>query len=225
MFIVNDQTFTGYSDISLDLVYVLAILFGTLVIISKNPIVPILIFVEVIFMIVTNILVRIPLKEYIWSINLELTWCLLLILILNIVITIFIYKIFNNLSYKFCLIATIFVILNPIIIDYSFVFMTNLSILDLRILNQNLLQEYRRSLIEAQGIRYKIHRVNTMINSLDNYSLPLDSDARWLAENSNQINEYYTNKHEVAIHNAQFFKHHWSLLYGYLLKKHPISYL
>ena len=42
MFIVNDQTFTGYSEMSLDLVYVIAILLGTLVIISKNPIISVL---------------------------------------------------------------------------------------------------------------------------------------------------------------------------------------
>ena len=42
MFIVNDQTFTGYSEMSLDFVYIIAILFGTLVIISKNPIISVL---------------------------------------------------------------------------------------------------------------------------------------------------------------------------------------
>ena len=42
MFIVYDQTFTGFSEMSLDLIYVIAILFGTLVIISKNPIISVL---------------------------------------------------------------------------------------------------------------------------------------------------------------------------------------
>jgi len=42
MFIVNDQTFTGYSEMALDLVYVIAILLGTFVIISKNPIISVL---------------------------------------------------------------------------------------------------------------------------------------------------------------------------------------
>jgi len=42
MFIVNDQAFTGYSEMALDLVYVIAILLGTFVIISKNPIISVL---------------------------------------------------------------------------------------------------------------------------------------------------------------------------------------
>lgn len=42
LYIVNEPTFNGYSEISLDLVYVIAILFGTLVIISKNPIISVL---------------------------------------------------------------------------------------------------------------------------------------------------------------------------------------
>ena len=42
LYIVNEQTFSGYSVISLDLVYIIAILLGTLVIISKNPIVSVL---------------------------------------------------------------------------------------------------------------------------------------------------------------------------------------
>ena len=42
LYIVNEITFNGYNDISLDLIYVIAILLGTLVIISKNPIVSVL---------------------------------------------------------------------------------------------------------------------------------------------------------------------------------------
>ena len=42
MYIVNEPTFSGYSVISLDLLYVIAILLGTLVIISKNPVVSVL---------------------------------------------------------------------------------------------------------------------------------------------------------------------------------------
>src|SRR3954469_11892874 len=42
LYIVNEQTFSGYNAISLDLVYVIAILLGTLVIISKNPIISVL---------------------------------------------------------------------------------------------------------------------------------------------------------------------------------------
>ena len=42
MYIVNESIFNGYSEISLDLVYVIAILLGTLVIISKNPIISVL---------------------------------------------------------------------------------------------------------------------------------------------------------------------------------------
>jgi NADH-ubiquinone oxidoreductase chain 6 len=42
MFILNDQTFTGYSEISLDMVYITAILLGILVIISKNPVISVL---------------------------------------------------------------------------------------------------------------------------------------------------------------------------------------
>ena len=42
LYIINEQTFSGYSDISLDLIYFIAILLGTLVIISKNPIISVL---------------------------------------------------------------------------------------------------------------------------------------------------------------------------------------
>jgi NADH-ubiquinone oxidoreductase chain 6 len=39
---MNEPTFSGYNEISLDIIYVIAILLGTLVIISKNPIISVL---------------------------------------------------------------------------------------------------------------------------------------------------------------------------------------
>jgi NADH-ubiquinone oxidoreductase chain 6 len=42
LYIVNEITFNGYNVYSLDLLYILAILLGILVIISKNPIVSVL---------------------------------------------------------------------------------------------------------------------------------------------------------------------------------------
>lgn len=42
LYIMNESTFSGYSEISLDIIYVIAILLGTLVIISKNPIISVL---------------------------------------------------------------------------------------------------------------------------------------------------------------------------------------
>ena len=37
LYIVNEMTFSGYNVINLDLLYIIAILLGILVIISKNP--------------------------------------------------------------------------------------------------------------------------------------------------------------------------------------------
>lgn len=42
LYIVNEQIFSGYNEISLDIIYIIAILLGTLVIISKNPIISVL---------------------------------------------------------------------------------------------------------------------------------------------------------------------------------------
>ena len=42
LYIIKESTFSGYSEISLDIIYVIAILLGTLVIISKNPVVSVL---------------------------------------------------------------------------------------------------------------------------------------------------------------------------------------
>jgi NADH-ubiquinone oxidoreductase chain 6 len=42
LYIVNEITFNGYSIYNLDLLHIIAILFGILVIISKNPIVSVL---------------------------------------------------------------------------------------------------------------------------------------------------------------------------------------
>jgi NADH-ubiquinone oxidoreductase chain 6 len=42
LYIVKEITFNGYKEINLDLLYVIAILFGILVIISKNPVVSVL---------------------------------------------------------------------------------------------------------------------------------------------------------------------------------------
>lgn len=42
LYIMNESIFTGYNEISLDLMYLIAILVGTLVIISKNPIISVL---------------------------------------------------------------------------------------------------------------------------------------------------------------------------------------
>ena len=42
LYIVNEMTFSGYSIYNLDLLYIIAILLGVLVIISKNPIVSVL---------------------------------------------------------------------------------------------------------------------------------------------------------------------------------------
>jgi NADH-ubiquinone oxidoreductase chain 6 len=42
LYIILEQTVTGYNEISLDLIYLIAILLGTLVIITKNPIISVL---------------------------------------------------------------------------------------------------------------------------------------------------------------------------------------
>jgi NADH-ubiquinone oxidoreductase chain 6 len=42
LYIVKEMIFSGYKEITLDLLYIIAILFGILVIISKNPIVSVL---------------------------------------------------------------------------------------------------------------------------------------------------------------------------------------
>src|SRR6266516_5452477 len=42
LYIVKEMIFSGYKEITLDLLYVIAILFGILVIISKNPIISVL---------------------------------------------------------------------------------------------------------------------------------------------------------------------------------------
>jgi len=42
LYIVNEMTFSGYNTYTLDLLYIIAILLGILVIISKNPIVSVL---------------------------------------------------------------------------------------------------------------------------------------------------------------------------------------
>ena len=42
LYIVNEMTFNGYNAVSLDILYIIAILLGILVIISKNPIVSVL---------------------------------------------------------------------------------------------------------------------------------------------------------------------------------------
>src|SRR3954471_7675433 len=57
LYIVNEQTFSGYNAISLDLVYVIAILLGTLVIISKNPIVSVLFLIGLFLSISTYLII------------------------------------------------------------------------------------------------------------------------------------------------------------------------
>ena len=42
LYLINESTFSGYSEISLDIIYIFAILLGTLVIISKNPVISVL---------------------------------------------------------------------------------------------------------------------------------------------------------------------------------------
>jgi NADH-ubiquinone oxidoreductase chain 6 len=42
LYIIKEATFSGYNEITLDLLNILAVLFGILVIISKNPIVSVL---------------------------------------------------------------------------------------------------------------------------------------------------------------------------------------
>ena len=42
LYVINESTFSGYNAISLDIIYIIAILLGTLVIISKNPIISVL---------------------------------------------------------------------------------------------------------------------------------------------------------------------------------------
>ena len=42
LYLVNEMTFNGYNVVNLDLLYIIAILLGILVIISKNPIVSVL---------------------------------------------------------------------------------------------------------------------------------------------------------------------------------------
>src|SRR5690242_21818963 len=42
LYIVNEMTFNGYSAVNLDILYIIAILLGIFVIVSKNPIVSVL---------------------------------------------------------------------------------------------------------------------------------------------------------------------------------------
>ena len=42
IYIIKEVTFNGYKEINLDILYILAILFGVFIIISKNPIVSVL---------------------------------------------------------------------------------------------------------------------------------------------------------------------------------------
>lgn len=42
LYIMNEYTFNGYNEVSLDILYIIAILLGTFVIISKNPIISVL---------------------------------------------------------------------------------------------------------------------------------------------------------------------------------------
>jgi NADH-ubiquinone oxidoreductase chain 6 len=46
LYIVNEMTFSGYNVFNLDLLYIIAILLGILVIISKNPIVSVLFLID-----------------------------------------------------------------------------------------------------------------------------------------------------------------------------------
>ena len=74
LYIMNESIFTGYNEISLDVIYLIAILAGTLVIISKNPIISVL-FLIGLFLSISSYLI--------------LTWIiLLLVMVGSIIITI-----------------------------------------------------------------------------------------------------------------------------------------
>jgi len=58
---MNEYTFNGYDEISLDILYLVAILLGTLVIISKNPVISVL-FLIGLFLSISSYLILIGLN-------------------------------------------------------------------------------------------------------------------------------------------------------------------
>ena len=263
MFIVYDQTFTGFSEMSLNMIYIIAILLGTLVIISKNPIISVLflrrlytslyslifhrfirffvntyvdlwnkwfsnflfifITIEALFMILTNIIIRSPLNNYIWSLSFNYIFCFLLILIINTVISVYIYKLFENLFYKFCFITTIVIILNPIVLDYSIVFMGSLSLLQMETLRANFYNEYLRYSLDCIVLRKRIHTLNTMSSTFDSLTLPHDYTS--VSSNIRETSRSLSDKYEIAITNKEFYFHHTNLIGDYMFKKESGSRL
>jgi NADH-ubiquinone oxidoreductase chain 6 len=56
LYIVNEMTFNGYNAVNLDLLYIIAILLGIFVIISKNPIVSVLFLIGLFFSIASYLM-------------------------------------------------------------------------------------------------------------------------------------------------------------------------
>lgn len=83
---------------------------------------------EIIFIALTNYTIRYPTKEYIMSLSLNYILCLVLLIVINVTITLVIYKLFNNLYYKFCFVIYYICIINPALsINYSFFMMQTIS--------------------------------------------------------------------------------------------------
>ena len=134
-----------------------------------------------------------------------------MVLVANIIISIFIYKLFDNLAYKFFLIITIVIILNPIILDYSLLY-TGQTLLELGNLKHNLYVQYRIHAREVAEIRKKIHFYNTTAEALDERSTMVFSDDYFLARSLREVSYSYNTRYELALHNKEFFGHHANLL-------------
>jgi len=145
--------------------------FGSLLTFNKNDFhhYP-LIVVEIIFILLTNIFVRHPINEYLVSLSLDYLLYLGLLIFINVIITIVIYKLFNNLYYKVCFVVCFFSVYDSSVINIIYALCNMQASVVLpngRLTSHGYTLYYNSFVRHATEARLRANKLRSMIHSLN----------------------------------------------------------
>ena len=138
----------------------------------NNPL--FILIIEILFILLTNNIIRYPIKNYIASLSLNPILYSILVVLINVVITIFIYKLFNNFFYKYCFVVCfiLFIVYPPMVLDnFYIVYVNGITEHFLYMRLHSFANEAARAQRQVEGLREMIHSLNTAASVCDRRGL------------------------------------------------------
>lgn len=136
--------------------------------------------IEIIFILLTNNIIRYPIMNYIKSLSLNPIFSLILVILINVVITIFIYKLFNNFFYKYCFVVCfiLFIVYTPIALDnFYIVYVNGNTQVFLNRTWKSFGPHEFNAMMKANKLREMIHSLNTAASVCERRGLTGLSDS------------------------------------------------